>query len=77
MDPDKALTELRQLTMKVLGSGEMTVATDLALAFSALDMWIGRGGFLPSDWQTEDNGCPECHRPTGGGHKMDCSVGRA
>lgn len=60
MDPNEVLSELRRLTMEVFQGGQKD-PTDLALAFASLDMWIAKGGFLPTDWQHEDgpSGTPQ------------------
>lgn len=56
MDPDAALTELRNLAtlaanMDPDAMGEAhTVATRMAEVFEGLDGWLARGGFLPFDW---------------------------
>lgn len=52
MDPNACLTEIRSLVSdsregQGLGNIEVRRLTDLC---EALDEWIGRGGFLPSDW---------------------------
>jgi len=55
MDPNETLEELRQRTEDALSGGYAmgdmdVVATDLAILFEALDQWLSKGGFLPSDW---------------------------
>ena len=57
MDPDVALTELRNLvgqyrTISGTGDlvGEAIIADQLAETFDNLDTWITGGGFLPAAW---------------------------
>lgn len=55
MDPNTALTEIRELVALAKGDaccadhGEMTGA-ELALKFEALDEWLTKGGFPPNVW---------------------------
>ena len=46
MDPNAALAKVREL----IGDGD---SADVLLvdAFEALDEWLSKGGFLPSDWE--------------------------
>jgi hypothetical protein len=45
MDPDAALSELRELMSAPLENAER-----IAELFSALDEWLTRGGFPPVSW---------------------------
>jgi len=59
MDPNANLEEQRRLTQKLLSLtvGEADLpdlhsdAVRLAELVEALDVWLTRGGFLPSEWQ--------------------------
>lgn len=61
MDPDTALSDLRQAIREyevaadlpgIVGTADIAAAAErLHSAASALDDWISRGGFLPSQWQ--------------------------
>lgn len=73
MDPDATLEELRKLATHVtstVDSVDIDTYTDravlhdltedaenLATLFHSLDEWIGKGGFLPTEWQpsTDDD----------------------
>jgi hypothetical protein len=54
MDPNANLAELRRIVERHANSeaseGDYSRALDLV---EALDDWIARGGFLPSDWQAQ------------------------
>lgn len=55
MDPNTALTEIRELVALAKGDvccaehGEMA-GTELAMKFEALDEWLTKGGFPPEVW---------------------------
>jgi hypothetical protein len=60
VDPNETLRTIRTNT-KILITGEndgyglqnselLTVAEELAEACDALDGWLSKGGFLPTDW---------------------------
>jgi hypothetical protein len=64
MDPDAALTRIRELAAEIIsgadevddydGFGHLdTEAVDIAEAFQGLDGWIKSGGFLPKDWRRD------------------------
>jgi hypothetical protein len=59
MDPQAALNYARKAASGVLDDMDHERATDpddvqrLAESFQALDHWLSRGGFLPSDWKGE------------------------
>jgi hypothetical protein len=52
MDPNATLTKLRDYAVIVLLNDdiESTEAVEIAEAIEALDGWLSKGGFLPSDW---------------------------
>lgn len=54
MDPNTTLDELRELVEAANRNDELLdwqlVAEELADRFAALDQWLSRGGFLPTDW---------------------------
>jgi hypothetical protein len=55
MDPNTALSRLRFLTESILSQVEDGVADwdnmqEMAQQFEALDEWMSKGGFLPTDW---------------------------
>lgn len=52
MDPNANLEELRGLYRTILDNGQDTFddATRLAELVEALDGWLSKGGFLPSEW---------------------------
>lgn len=54
MDPNATLTELRELAAYNLNDQRLDrPETDrLTELFIALDEWIAKGGFLPSEWVT-------------------------
>lgn len=56
MDPNTTLATLRELCANQLsgkdGADPSTIGGEIAEAFEALDEWITKGGFLPSDWQS-------------------------
>lgn len=49
MDPNATLAILRVLVSSALDS-DSDDARELAEHADALDAWLSRGGFLPSDW---------------------------
>lgn len=49
MDPNETLAELRKLAARLLDTGGWP--DDMAEKFQALDEWLSKGGFLPTDWQ--------------------------
>ena len=63
MDPNANLRELRELTAQFLKDWDEERTPDtldvyrMAELVEALDEWITRGGFLPSDWRKEDSPC--------------------
>lgn len=57
MDPTETLRLARHALQRFLAASdgasaddEHAAASDLAEAFSALDEWLSRGGFLPLQW---------------------------
>lgn len=58
MDPNVALETMRRLSARLFrtldaeegGGVDTEDALELAEAAQALDQWLSRGGFLPSDW---------------------------
>jgi len=52
MDPNANLTEQRQIAKAILADPDAHTygAVRLAELVEALDEWIGRGGFLPTEW---------------------------
>lgn len=64
MDPDKLLSEIRTLAQLVndgLGpDNTIDAAGKMAECFDALDGWLNKGGFLPTDW----NALHRCGSPT-------------
>jgi hypothetical protein len=52
MDPNRALAVIRELcdTAEELGLLTDDVIQELVENFEALDEWLAKGGFLPSDW---------------------------
>ena len=57
MDPDAALRAAR-LALRNMSSAPNSAefigsAESLAEHFAALDEWLGNGGFLPADWNTQ------------------------
>jgi hypothetical protein len=57
LDPNAALGNARLLAALVIRASDTGDAPDgdtaikLAEALQALDAWLSRGGFLPTDWQ--------------------------
>lgn len=55
MDPDATLREIREAIQRGDAARNNEDAADeyghAAELFTALDKWMGRGGFAPSDWQ--------------------------
>lgn len=49
MDPDITLDQLRE-AMSILADSDHPLDREAAELFGALDDWIMRGGFLPTDW---------------------------
>lgn len=49
MDPDAALTELRDLTREPDTHDEHQMSRTVEL-ITALDQWLSAGGFLPAAW---------------------------
>jgi hypothetical protein len=60
MDPQAALNYARKAASDILDDMDHERATDpddvqrLAESFQALDGWLSKDGFLPSDWQSDD-----------------------
>jgi hypothetical protein len=58
MDPDETLKQIRY-SLNILQSADYIIDIDdvdtLTTLVEALDGWISRGGFLPSDWRVP---CP-------------------
>lgn len=54
MDIDAALARLRE-TVSQIAAGELDdgLAKDLREQWEAVDGWLSRGGFLPTDWARE------------------------
>lgn len=54
MDPEQALSELRELAKATLADDSADdlpeKATQLAELFDGLDQWLSRGGFMPKEW---------------------------
>jgi hypothetical protein len=60
MDPNTCLAEIRKLSARLI-AGDISiyddahiyeeVATELADKFTALDLWLSGGGFIPKDWE--------------------------
>jgi hypothetical protein len=52
MDPDATLQHIRQICAAANNPGRPNLddAEVLVEAISALDHWLSRGGFLPTDW---------------------------
>lgn len=50
MDPNKSLTELRQMVDAVSADQLVGITQRLAEQFEALDEWLTDGGFLPEGW---------------------------
>lgn len=50
MDPDAALTEMRELAQSDLSEFNEDIHR-LAELFIGLDEWLSKGGFLPVDWR--------------------------
>lgn len=53
MDPNTALTDIRQLVKQYNSDGDWhQLDADLLVdRIEALDKWITNGGFLPDDWK--------------------------
>lgn len=54
MDPDETLKRAREAYAQYTARPTHDAAEALAEAFTALDGWITRGGFLPRDWATQE-----------------------
>ena len=55
MDPNATLSRLRELSAEITkafhaGDNATDMGAEMADLFDALDQWITRGGFLPTDW---------------------------
>lgn len=67
MDPNECLESIRDMAAEAL-KHPMSEASayDLAERVLALDEWLGRGGFLPRDWNVQASaGYPRLDRPDG------------
>jgi hypothetical protein len=53
MDPNETLMQLRAWAAGVLESPQGDREHDAAELFDALDNWIAKGGFLPTDWRAK------------------------
>lgn len=54
MDPNANLATLRRLVDRIIAAPDLAGqddAIELATLTEALDNWLSRGGFLPSEWQ--------------------------
>ena len=49
MDPNAALTEIREITARAT-AGKSFDADKLAELVDGLDQWLSRGGFRPDAW---------------------------
>lgn len=47
MDPNVTLAELRELADKPVS---LDTCEEMQILFSALDSWLSKGGFKPTDW---------------------------
>jgi hypothetical protein len=56
MDPNETLRRLRDLSQTIIGADENESEDALALAelVQAMDGWLKRGGFLPTEWNREE-----------------------
>ena len=54
MDPNATLKKIRELAQRLLWDTE-SPAGELAERIEALDTWICKGGFLPTDWENHTN----------------------
>lgn len=54
MDPNVALAEIRHLILEIQNADQedarLEAGAELIDYFEALDGWLSRGGFLPTDW---------------------------
>lgn len=53
MDPDDCLARMRRALINAtteLGAGRLEALDEVAMYADALDSWMTRGGFPPSDW---------------------------
>lgn len=64
MDPEAALTRIRELAAEIINMSDEIdefdsfghvdeEANELAETFQGLDEWITKGGFLPKDWRRD------------------------
>lgn len=52
MDPNETLKWMRQVSHLILnGNPKLADAEALAEHFEALDKWLSKDGFLPTDWR--------------------------
>jgi hypothetical protein len=53
MDPNTALTELREQVRATLDNADASTSEwllSICESFDALDEWMSKGGFLPAPW---------------------------
>ena len=50
MDPNETLAIIRGNVNAIVNDTEADIV-ELAEALEALDSWLGKGGYLPTDWQ--------------------------
>lgn len=52
MDPNAALERIRTIHRALMDdpSGNLRLVDELLELLAALDEWLSKGGFLPSDW---------------------------
>lgn len=63
MDPNKALAVMRAAVAgwDETGGEDMDYGDDMSVAFAALDQWLSKGGFWPSDWNPSGGStCGRC-----------------
>jgi hypothetical protein len=58
MDPNAALSFIRELATEALNSGDDSLAFKALERFEELDEWLSRGGFLPTSW-AENRTCDD------------------
>ncbi len=64
MDPDVLLARIRTLAERVVEADGDDAddgdnpAVELSASILDLDIWLSRGGFLPSDWARTSSGAP-------------------
>jgi hypothetical protein len=52
MDPDECLRTIREIVQRIDDEDHLeSDLPELVDAFSSLDEWLGKGGFLPDDWK--------------------------